>query len=70
MSQTIVIKNENIHTKETNMQIKSWVAASLMILGAGAITQTPVFAAECTNRGDLDTLFCDANNDMVADPPH
>lgn len=51
------------------MQIKSWVAASLMVLGAGAMTQSPTFAAECTNRGDLDAIFCDANNDMVADTP-
>lgn len=29
-----------------------------------------VFAQDtCPNRGDLDTLYCDANNDLVADTP-
>ena len=23
----------------------------------------------CPNRGDLDTMYCDANHDLVADPP-
>jgi phosphonate transport system substrate-binding protein len=34
---------------------------SLQILTAGA--------QECANRGQLDTLYCDANNDLVADAP-
>lgn len=38
------------------------VVVSLLLAGGPA-------AAECKNRGDLDTLFCDDNNDMVADTP-
>ena len=26
-------------------------------------------AQECKHRGDLDTMFCDENKDLVADPP-
>lgn len=35
-----------------------------LLLAAG-----PAAAAECKNRGDLDTLYCDDNQDMVADTP-
>ena len=37
-----------------------------------AITAATPFAAaqdSCVNRGQLDTLYCDANNDLVADLP-
>ncbi len=38
----------------------------LVALAAPAL----VFAQDnCPNRGDLDTLYCDANNDLVADTP-
>jgi phosphonate transport system substrate-binding protein len=29
----------------------------------------PAIAQDCKHRGDLDTMFCDENKDMVADPP-
>jgi phosphonate transport system substrate-binding protein len=32
-------------------------------------TATPAAAQECKNRGQLDTLYCDDNNDLVADTP-
>jgi len=33
-------------------------------------TAQPVLAADaCTNRGELDTMYCDSNKDMVADVP-
>ncbi len=38
-------------------------AAAALTVSAAGIAQT------CTNRGDLDSLYCDANNDMVADTP-
>jgi phosphonate transport system substrate-binding protein len=30
---------------------------------------SPIASQECKNRGELDTLYCDNNNDLVADPP-
>lgn len=45
---------------------------SLIKLLAGMAIAVPVFAYaqdNCANRGDLDTQYCDANNDMVADTP-
>jgi len=30
---------------------------------------TPATAQECTHRGQLDTLYCDENHDLVADTP-
>ena len=39
--------------------IVAWMLAS----GAAATAQ------ECKNRGQLDTLYCDENNDLVADVP-
>jgi len=42
-------------------------------LGAAALAAAasfPVLAADaCTNRGELDAMYCDANKDMVADAP-
>ena len=39
------------------------VVASILAGGATAV------AEECTSRGQLDTLYCDADNDLVADVP-
>src|SRR5689334_11331795 len=37
---------------------------------AGACLAAPVFAADaCSNRGELDAMYCDANRDLVADVP-
>jgi phosphonate transport system substrate-binding protein len=45
---------------------------TLLMLGSFAallgITQA-ARADDCPNRGDLDTMYCDANNDLVADTP-
>jgi phosphonate transport system substrate-binding protein len=43
-----------------------WAAA---IVGALAVTGSVSQAQECKNRGQLDTLYCDENNDLVADTP-
>jgi phosphonate transport system substrate-binding protein len=40
-------------------------------LAVAALLLAPVSRAAdaCSNRGELDTMYCDANNDMVADVP-
>src|SRR5881397_3956832 len=45
-------------------------AAIACAAAALAVLATNVFAQEaCNNRGDLDLLYCDENNDLVADAP-
>jgi phosphonate transport system substrate-binding protein len=41
------------------------------VLAFGLVVFAPAaYAADaCKNRGELDAMYCDANNDMVADPP-
>src|SRR4030095_12847275 len=42
---------------------------SLLASSLAAIA-TPALAADaCANRGELDTMYCDANKDLVADVP-
>lgn len=36
---------------------------------AGLFVIAPAAAAECSNRGDLDTRYCDADGDLLADTP-
>jgi phosphonate transport system substrate-binding protein len=51
------------------MRLARWFAAFAVAL-AGTIAAVPVLAADaCKNRGELDTLYCDENRDLVADPP-
>lgn len=38
----------------------------LAVLGTASVAQAQ---DSCANRGDLDTMYCDANNDLVADTP-
>src|SRR5690606_20114511 len=38
----------------------------LAVLGTAPLAQAQ---DTCANRGDLDTMYCDANNDLVADTP-
>src|SRR3546814_13040396 len=42
------------------------LSALFAIFGA---TQAAYAQDDCPNRGDLDTMYCDANNDLVADTP-
>ena len=43
---------------------------SLCIAALAAVAALPVLAADaCSNRGELDTMYCDANKDLVADVP-
>ncbi|MEP7276505.1 MAG: phosphate/phosphite/phosphonate ABC transporter substrate-binding protein, partial [Betaproteobacteria bacterium] len=45
-------------------------AALTACLAALLASAAPAFAADaCTNRGELDTMYCDANKDLVADVP-
>ena len=41
------------------------------VLAFGLVVFVPAaYAADaCKNRGELDAMYCDANNDLVADPP-
>jgi phosphonate transport system substrate-binding protein len=41
------------------------------LIAAAALATSPIAFAQdsCPHRGQLDTLYCDANRDMVADPP-
>ena len=45
--------------------MRNHLIAALAIAGAAFAAQ----AQTCPNRGDLDTQYCDANKDMVADTP-
>ncbi len=46
-----------------------WLASLALALGTLTLA-LPAFAADaCKNRGELDTMYCDVNDDMVADAP-
>jgi phosphonate transport system substrate-binding protein len=48
-----------------------WLASAAFTATAGLILagNAPASAQDCRNRGQLDTLYCDDNNDLVADTP-
>jgi phosphonate transport system substrate-binding protein len=50
------------------MRLRIFFAA---LAASSAAVFTPIALAQdsCANRGQLDTIYCDANNDMVADVP-
>ncbi|MDH5245070.1 MAG: phosphate/phosphite/phosphonate ABC transporter substrate-binding protein [Betaproteobacteria bacterium] len=51
------------------MRFHRWLTPFVFAL-AGAALSLPVLAADaCKNRGELDGMYCDANNDLVADVP-
>ena len=46
------------------------IVTALALAAAAFATCAPAYAADaCSNRGELDTLYCDANKDLVADVP-
>ena len=47
----------------------SRTARSLPVMLALSFTAGNVVAQECKNRGELDTMYCDENKDLVADTP-
>jgi len=46
-------------------------ATAMLAVAIGLLAAGPAAAEEeaCKNRGQLDTLYCDEDNDLVADPP-
>ena len=47
------------------MTVKQWLpAVCVLVASTSAMAQDT-----CSNRGDLDTIYCDANKDLVADAP-
>jgi phosphonate transport system substrate-binding protein len=55
----------------TMRPVSGWVWSVAIASAAGLILAgiAPASAQECRNRGQLDTLYCDDNNDLVADTP-
>jgi len=52
--------------------MKAWIgslAGALLGILFYAFAATPAATQECKNRGQLDTLYCDENGDLVADAP-
>src|SRR5215211_6381756 len=41
----------------------------VLMLGAAPFAATAYAADACSNRGELDSMYCDANKDLVADVP-
>lgn len=50
------------------MKMRKIAISIALAFGSIAIAQT-AHAQACSHRGQLDDLYCDANKDMVADPP-
>ena len=49
-------------------EFSKWLGGALLAIGA--LYGVAAMAADsCTNRGELDAMYCDANKDMVADTP-
>ncbi|GHU07954.1 phosphonate ABC transporter substrate-binding protein [Betaproteobacteria bacterium] len=53
----------------TSSTIMKKTLLALALLGAAGGMTSALAQDSCPNRGDLDALFCDANQDLVADPP-
>jgi phosphonate transport system substrate-binding protein len=50
--------------------IRSTTQCALLIIALGAASNAALAQADgCKNRGQLDTLYCDENKDLVADAP-
>src|SRR5262245_45975202 len=48
---------------------RQWMTRLSAVAVFGALTGGAWAQDACTNRGQLDTLYCDDNNDLVADAP-
>jgi phosphonate transport system substrate-binding protein len=51
------------------MRHTRWLTPLLFALASAALAAPALAADACKNRGELDAMYCDANNDMVADTP-
>ena len=49
--------------------IRWLLCAMVAAMIASVAPSSPANAQDCKNRGQLDTLYCDDNNDLVADAP-
>ncbi len=49
--------------------MKFRLTKTLLSLGVLAVAAPALAQDACPNRGDLDTMYCDANKDLVADAP-
>jgi len=49
-------------------EFRTWLGGALLVVGA-LYGVSATAADSCPNRGELDTMYCDANKDMVADAP-
>ena len=52
-----------------NFSRLSIIPLAAAAIAAVSLNASPVSAQGCSNRGDLDKRFCDANGDLVADTP-
>src|SRR6476646_3749764 len=73
------VSSENCKSGRTENQMEAtqmidvlrrfaWARIVVIIACSLASVATPL-AQECKNRGQLDALYCDENNDLVADAP-
>jgi len=51
------------------MRLKYWLSVGGTCAALGLGFSSTAMAQECPNRGDLDSIYCDSNGDMVADTP-
>ena len=51
------------------MKLKHWLSASGACAALTFGFAPAAMAQECSNRGDLDVIYCDNNRDLVADTP-
>jgi phosphonate transport system substrate-binding protein len=49
--------------------LSTWPRLALAALAAAGLSGAAHAQDSCPNRGQLDTAYCDANKDLVADPP-
>ena len=49
--------------------ILSMIRLMVLAVAAASLASTGAMAAECKNRGDLDSRYCDNDGDLVADTP-
>ena len=51
------------------MSLFRWLTAVALAIVAAAVAAPALAADACKSRGELDGMYCDANDDMVADAP-
>jgi phosphonate transport system substrate-binding protein len=51
------------------MQLARWLMSVTTGVCAAALVSPALAADACKNRGELDAMYCDTNNDLVADVP-